>query len=139
MRGSFVIVGKKCGKPTCRCTTGELHPTRYLSASEEGRTRMRYVPATDETKVREAAERYRSFREARAALAKLSDEVLAMADALQACLTEPYPPPKPGEKSRPTRGRSADEHQKEDQAATGNEDPGQDGTPGGPGRSPTVG
>ena len=127
MRGSFVIVGKKCGKPTCRCTTGELHSTRYLSSSEEGRTRMRYVPARDEARVREAADRYRRLREARAALAKLSDEVLAMADVLQTCLTEPYPPPTKGEKPRPTRGRRPDEHAKEDPGATDSEETGEGG------------
>jgi hypothetical protein len=122
LRGAFVVVGKKCGKPTCRCTTGELHPSRYLSSSEEGRTRMRYVPATDEARVRAAAERYRDFREARAALARLSDEVLAMADALQTCLTEPYPPPNKGEKTRQAKGPRSNERAKEDQGTAGCEE-----------------
>jgi hypothetical protein len=100
VRGSFVLAGRRCGKPTCRCTTGELHPTRLLSISEEGRTRMQYVPAGDEMFVREAAERYRQFRQARAELAKLSAQVLSLADALQECLTVPYPATK--ERKRPT-------------------------------------
>jgi hypothetical protein len=108
MRGSFVVVGKKCGKSNCRCATGELHPTRYLSSSEEGRTRIRYVPTRDELRVREAADRYRRFREARAALARLSTEVLGLSDALEVCLTESYPPPTPG------KGHGKDERTEEE-------------------------
>lgn len=139
IRGSFVVLGKKCGKPNCRCASGETHPTSYLSISEEGRRRMVHVRSADVAEVRKAAERYRHFREARAALARLSAELLSMVDALQDCLVDAYPPPKPGEKSRPTKGRQADEHEREDQAAAGSEATGQDGTPGdagGPGRSP---
>ena len=138
IRGSFVVLGKKCGKPNCRCASGQPHPTSYLSISEEGRRRMVHVRSVDVPEVREAAERYRHFREARAALARLSAELLSMVDALQDCLVDAYPPPKPGEKSRPTKGRQADEHEKEDQAASGNEATGEDRTPGdaGPGRSP---
>lgn len=122
MRGSFVVVGKKCGKPNCRCTTGELHPTRYLSASEEGRTKIRYVPARDEVRVSEAADRYRRFREARAALAKLSTEVLSLSDALEVCLTEPYPPPTPGK-----RHGKDERTEEEDQGAKGSKTGGKGG------------
>ena len=64
---------------------------------------MQYVPASDDLFVKEAAERYRRFREARAQLAKLSAEVLSLADALQECLTVPYPAREPAEASRPQR------------------------------------
>jgi len=139
IRGSFVVLGKKCGKPNCRCAAGETHPTSYLSISEEGRRRMVHVRSADVAEVREAAERYRHFREARAALARLSAELLTLVDALQDCLVEAYPPPKPGENSRPTRGRRPDEHEKKDQAAAGSEEAGQGGTSGnsgGPGGPP---
>lgn len=100
VRGSFVVLGKKCGKPNCRCAKGELHSSRYLSWSEGGRTRLVYVPGGDEMLVRQGSERYRRFREARAALAKLSAQVLAQADALMECLLEAYPPRRPRHKSR---------------------------------------
>jgi hypothetical protein len=108
VRGSFVVVGRKCGKPTCKCSTGDLHPTRHLSSSEEGRTRIRYVPAADDLFVREAADRYRRFRTARAALAKLSAKVLSLADDLQECLTVPYPPPAEGKRPQPKKGARQD-------------------------------
>ncbi len=126
IRGSFVVLGKKCGKPTCRCAAGETHPTSYLSISEQGRRRMVHVRSADVGEVREAAERYRRFREARAALARLSSELLSMVDALQDCLVDAYPPPKPGETTRPAKGRRSDEHPKEVQASAGSEEIGED-------------
>jgi hypothetical protein len=127
IRGSFVVLAKKCGKPNCRCATGETHPTSYLSISEEGRRRMVHIRVADVAVVREAADRYRRFREARAALAKLSADLLALVDALQACLVDAYPPSTPGErKSRPTTGPGRNELEKEEQAAAGSEEVGQD-------------
>ena len=89
--GSFVKQGRTCGKPTCRCATGERHEARYLSRKIEGRTQMAYVSAGDEVDVATKAERYRRFRQARAALVKLAADTTHAADVLQAALTEPYP------------------------------------------------
>jgi len=94
MRGSFVVLGKKCGKAGCTCTRGELHPTRYLSASQDGRTRMVYVSAEQAATVKPAAERYQRFRRARAQLVKLSTRTVALADRLQHALTEPLATPR---------------------------------------------
>jgi hypothetical protein len=89
VRGSFVVLGKKCGKAGCACTRGELHATRYLSASEQGRTRMVYVSADEAAAVKNAADRYQRFRRARARLVKLSTQTVTLADRLQRALTEP--------------------------------------------------
>jgi transposase len=47
LRGALTEQGRRCGKPSCRCTRGELHgPYTYLSvAGPAGRSRMVYVPA----------------------------------------------------------------------------------------------
>ncbi len=89
VRGSFVVLGKKCGKAGCACTRGALHATRYLSASEQGHTRMVYVSAAQAAAVKSAAERYQRFRRARAQVVKLSTQTVALADRLQQALTEP--------------------------------------------------
>jgi hypothetical protein len=40
VRGSVVTHRRRCGKPNCRCATGEeLHESTVLSYSEAGRTR----------------------------------------------------------------------------------------------------
>jgi len=88
VRGSFVVLSKKCGKAGCACTRGALHPTRYLSASEQGRTRMVYVSGEQAAAVKAGAERYQRFRRARAQLVKLSTRTVALADRLQQALTD---------------------------------------------------
>jgi hypothetical protein len=91
--GSFVTLGRKCGKPSCRCASGELHYSKFLSRSEEGRTRLIYVRSADEVDVAQKAEQYRRFRKARAELMKLATQTAELADQLHAELTVPYPPP----------------------------------------------
>ena len=85
-RGSFVTVQRKCGKPNCRCASGEGHPAKYLSVKEGGKTRMVFVPSGAEMKVKEEAGRYRRFRQARAKLAKLAKQSLQLIDELQRTL-----------------------------------------------------
>lgn len=46
LRGSLQSQARRCGKPCCRCSEGELHgPYVYLSVRTEGRSQMLYVPA----------------------------------------------------------------------------------------------
>ena len=99
--GSFVTLGRKCGKPSCRCARGELHYSKFLSRSEKGRSRPVYVRSADEVDVAAKAESYRRFRQARAELMKLADQTAHLADELQQEMTEPYPPQTP----RPVRSR----------------------------------
>jgi hypothetical protein len=91
-RGSFVAVERKCGKPNCACTRGQLHKGWYLSCSEAGRTRMIYVALRDADSVARGAGRYQRFRQARAELVKLWERMLAVTDELGELLLEPYPP-----------------------------------------------
>ena len=85
-KGTLVTVRRKCGKPNCRCTTGQRHTAKYLSVKEQGKTRMIYVPQAAETKVAKEAQRYRSLRKARAQLAKMSQESLDIIDQLECVL-----------------------------------------------------
>jgi hypothetical protein len=91
VRGVYVEAGRRCGKPSCRCAQGELHRTAMISAKIGGRTRNTYVPLKDRERIREAALRYRRLRRARAEMAKLTRETLALIDALQQALTRPHP------------------------------------------------
>src|SRR3954447_26868582 len=48
LRGTAVTQGRRCGKETCRCASGQLHgPYTYLSVPRPGgrRPRLVYVPA----------------------------------------------------------------------------------------------
>jgi hypothetical protein len=76
VKGSMVTLARRCGKPGCKCTRGEKHTSKYMSISEEGKTRMVYLKPGMEIKVGEAAERYRRFRSARARLVKVQKVIL---------------------------------------------------------------
>jgi len=46
IRGSLLIQRRRCGKPECRCTRGELHgPYVYLAVRAGRRSRLLYIPA----------------------------------------------------------------------------------------------
>ncbi len=47
LRGTLVSQGRRCGKESCRCATGDLHgPYTYVSVPRPGaRPRLVYVPA----------------------------------------------------------------------------------------------
>ena len=93
IQGSFVTLGRRCGKPNCRCVAGDKHLSKYVSRSEGGKTRISYVSAGDEVDVAQKTERYRKLREARAELLKLAAQTSELADELAETLAEPYPPP----------------------------------------------
>ena len=45
IRGSLLTQRRRCGKPSCRCTRGELHgPYTYLAVRTGGRNRLVYIP-----------------------------------------------------------------------------------------------
>jgi hypothetical protein len=95
VRGSLGTRSRVCGKPSCRCARGELHQSKYLSASQDGRVRQVHIPARDEVEVADGVARYRRFHEARARLAELASRQLELVDALGRSLLRPYPEDKP--------------------------------------------
>jgi hypothetical protein len=117
IRGTFGTRARVCGNPGCRCARGELHESKYLTASDDGQARQVHVPAADEVHVAEAVERYRQFRRARTRLAKKLSEIrrkqLELIDALGNSLLEPYPPdnplPPPKRRGRPPKAGDASE------------------------------
>ncbi len=61
VRGSVVTHRRRCGRPTCRCASGEqLHESMVLSYSEQGRTRFLMLPPGEVAAVRAAVDRYRT-------------------------------------------------------------------------------
>jgi hypothetical protein len=68
---------------------------------------MIYVGPGEEMAVAEGNGRYRSFREHRAAMAKLSKEVLNLINALEDALALPSPKPTVRQSRRKERGRDS--------------------------------
>ena len=101
LKGSVYELKTRCGKPSCHCASppGPLHASTVLSWSERGKTRLRTLPAGDTTHLRHLAENYRRFRQDRAALVKLHNQILVAIDRLQRALLLPSPKPAAKRKS----------------------------------------
>ena len=70
--GSFYQMYKKCGRPGCRCTRGDLHgPCPVISIARKGRRSTRSVPRDRQDEVRRRAESYRSFQRKRRRLREM--------------------------------------------------------------------
>lgn len=94
VKGSVYDLQTRCGKPSCHCASdqGPLHTATVLSWSEHGKTRLRTLPPGERARLRQLSENYRRFRQARAALVKLHQRMLADIDRLEKALL--LPPPK---------------------------------------------
>ena len=84
VQGSFYLLRRKCGKPNCRCASGQLHASWVLTRSEAGKDRIYSVPKAQRAQVRRWALEYRRYQRARAALAKAHPQLLALADEMAA-------------------------------------------------------
>lgn len=100
VKGSVYDLQTRCGKPSCHCAApqGPLHTSTVLSWSEHGKTRLRALPPGERSRLRQWAENYRRFRQARAALVKLHRRLLAHIDRLEKALRRP--PPQPASRRR---------------------------------------
>lgn len=52
LRGSLVLMHRKCGKQGCHCQQGEKHPALYLSVRAGNKRTMIYIPPALEETVR---------------------------------------------------------------------------------------
>jgi hypothetical protein len=95
LKGSVYELRKRCGKPSCHCATpeGPLHSTTVLSWSQAGKTRLRSLPPSERLRVRRLAGSYRRFRQARASLVKIHQQILTTIDRLEKALLLSPPPP----------------------------------------------
>jgi hypothetical protein len=89
--GSFYLMRRKCGKASCRCARGQLHPAWVLTRSEAGRHKLYSVPAEQRAQVRQRAAAWRRYQRARAQFGKQCAALLALADQLAERHTVPWP------------------------------------------------
>lgn len=80
-------------------------PYCYLSASIDGTSRHRYVPASQSRTWQRRAERWRQFSHAMARWVKLNREIEALLRKLGRERCVPLPPPSSPPASTPRRGR----------------------------------
>jgi hypothetical protein len=90
--GSFYLLRRKCGKPSCRCAQGHLHATWVLTRSESGQHKLYPVPPQDRARVRKLAAAWKRAQKARAKLLKLQAQLLALADEIVQHQQVDWPP-----------------------------------------------
>lgn len=69
--GSFVERRRKCGKPNCRCASGEpeqLHVEFLLSVLSQGKPQTFHIPAELVEEVRNRVELHKRFQQAESAI-----------------------------------------------------------------------
>ena len=98
--GSFYLMRRKCGKASCRCARGQLHPAWVLTRSEAGRHKLYSIPADQRAQVRQRTAAWRRYHRARAQFGKQTAALLALADQLALAQTVDWPQRKPPKRSR---------------------------------------
>lgn len=58
LQGSLTTFRRRCGKPACRCATGEPHESPALRFTEDGRTKTVTLTAAEVAEVTAALARY---------------------------------------------------------------------------------
>ena len=82
--GSLYTSRRKCGKPNCRCTRGQLHESTVLSYRGEKRPRNISPPPEQLDALRQMTDDYRRVRQARAKLVRWQRRLLEIVDELEA-------------------------------------------------------
>ena len=90
--GSFYLLRRQCGKPSCRCTRGQLHAVWVLTRSEPGKHKLYLVPPDQRAHVRRLAAAWRRYQRARARLLQQIRALLALADQIAERQRVNWPP-----------------------------------------------
>jgi hypothetical protein len=83
VKGNVYELARKCGKPSCLCTRGQLHRNMVLTWSEKGKSRLLSLPSEQVTEVKKKSEEYLRFRRARARVTEIHREILAVMDRIE--------------------------------------------------------
>ncbi|MCX5910820.1 MAG: hypothetical protein NTV04_02710 [Deltaproteobacteria bacterium] len=83
VKGNVYELARKCGKPNCICTRGELHRSMVLTWSEGGKSRLVSIPPERLGELKEKSEAYLRFRRTRARVTEISREIVAVLDQIE--------------------------------------------------------
>jgi hypothetical protein len=86
--GSLYTLRRKCGKPNCKCSRGELHESTVLTYRGDGRPRNVSPPPEQRESLQSMTQAYRRCRQARAQLVRWQRQLLTLVDALEAARVE---------------------------------------------------
>jgi hypothetical protein len=82
--GSLYTLRRKCGKPNCHCSRGELHDSTVLSYRGQAQPRNISPPPEQLGSLRTMTQDYRRCRQSRATLVRWQRQLLKLVDALEA-------------------------------------------------------
>jgi hypothetical protein len=83
VKGNVYEMARKCGKPSCVCTRGQLHRSMVLSWSERGTTRLFSIPPDRLAEVRQKSQEYLRFRRTRARVSKICKGIVTLLDRIE--------------------------------------------------------
>jgi len=83
VKGNVYEMARKCGKPSCACTRGELHRSMVLSWSQRGKTQLFSIPPGRLAEVRQKSEEYLRFRRTRARVSQICKGMVALLDRIE--------------------------------------------------------
>ena len=83
IKGNVYEIARKCGKPNCACTRGQLHKSMVLSWSHQGKTRLKSVSAEKLSELSRKSEEYLRFRRARAQVTMIYKQMLKVIDQIE--------------------------------------------------------
>jgi len=83
VKGNVYEMARKCGKPNCVCTRGQLHRSMVLSWSERGRPRLFSIPPERVGELKEKSEEYLRFRRGRARVTEMGRQIVAVLDQIE--------------------------------------------------------
>ena len=83
IKGNVYELARKCGKPTCACTRGELHRSMVLTWSHEGKSKLFSIPLERLSELEEKSEEYLRFRRARARVTEITKRILGVMDRIE--------------------------------------------------------
>ena len=83
VKGNVYELARKCGKPNCICTRGQLHRSMVLTWSEKGKGQLLSLPLERVAEVKKKSEEYLRFRRARARVTQIHRDILALLDRIE--------------------------------------------------------
>jgi hypothetical protein len=83
LNGAFVVLRRRCGKPTCRCNRGQEHRSEVFLDRSTGKRRIYKANRQLRRRLRSPAAECRRLRGLRAHLQKLNREILSACDRLR--------------------------------------------------------
>ncbi len=76
--GSLSLTHRKCGKPNCRCASGEGHPQWSLTFMVDGKKRVEPIPAAWVEEIRPLVVQGREYKDAVAEVFAANAQLLAL-------------------------------------------------------------